>query len=378
METITFSPPKTYWQRPLSGIEAFFADKFVPGALYFNGHLDQKRFLAAFKSTLETFHFMFGKVRGSFLQYDQGDTFDIVVEKLDQSLTHFPVQQALPTTNLGIGGLGNAHNVPLGVIKLTILSDGFVLGYYMNHVLFDQSSIVYFFKYLSEMYTGKVAIAPQIFQMDPTLKPYDSLEAFRKDSPGLRLAKFRREGKNIPLHPHKLSKTFLQEIQAKSDQFISFNDIINAYIIKHFATDGRFIYSCNMRKRLNLGPECIGNIITSQEVSLKREEIIQSDLVTLAKLNRQSLSRISVDKFKKDYQWYDHFKTFNQNPLDYTFDYLLDPSAYCISNWASFDYSAIAFDAITPFALKMIQLPAEYRTLFIGFENDCFTLELPN
>ena len=276
--------------------------------------------------------------------------------------------------------------LPMVAFKLTTFIDGFAIGCYWNHALLDQSSMVYFFKYLSQVYSfGRDGISlqkPNLVDMDSLFSNVKSAYVFKS------VADFRARSESIigfkytspkvdNTVPHKTDKTKplpklesqitvnlnfklseINKLKSKVNQYLSVNDIIHAILLKIYSfnsdlpLDENFCFGfvCNMRKYYGLGEEAIGNIICHPLIGLTLKDIKSKTLLELALCNRQRVSNITPEFFKKTLDWYTQLQAYNENPLDYSTAF--NSLNARVTNWTSFDYDNILFDSASPIALK--------------------------
>jgi len=382
-----FFPCKTSWRKKLNSIEHFHSSLFPSGGLHFGGKISIERFLEAMQSTLQDFDFLFCRF---YMEQDDlyagysGGTDErsnsfvqLEIDERDETINTAALTFILPDKideRMRTGIVDHLEGLPIGTFKLTSLKDGFAIGYYLNHAFFDQSSIVYFFKYLSHIYShGNNRISLK----KPMLVDIESLKA--KQSPVFKdLTDLRLYGESIGLRSNKtddfkvlsapytritadlqFSVNKINHLKGLSDQFISTNDIIHATLLKIYSLNPEllldktlcFTFPCNMRKRCGLGAEVMGNVVSICRMLLNTEYIKNATILELAKFNRQYVSDISIEKFKENLTWYRHIQKINETALDYlpsTFNLL-----HCgATNWSTFSYDNIIFNECTPLALK--------------------------
>lgn len=157
----------------------------------------------------------------------------------------------------------------------------------------------------------------------------------------------------------------IEELRKKSEMSISVNDLIHAIFFKiiifnsSLPSDQEVLvaYACDMRRRCGLGENYIGNLINTGHMVKTKAEIQHASLLELAQMNRKSLTEINPEKFKKKLSWFDYFSKFNESVEDYFPLNCIDPCAWMLTNWSSFDYSQIKFDQSEPVSLKYPFIP---------------------
>lgn len=400
---IRFFPSNVNWGKKLNSTEYFFSCLFPSGGLYFKGQISIERFLEAMRQALQDFNFLFCRFKststGLYTGYsaDEKDEYflQLEIEKQNKSFNTISFSSILPNKideRIRNGATEHLENLPMAIIKLTTLKDGFVLGYYFNHAFFDQSSIVYFFQYISRLYSfGR----KNSLLINPVLVDLDSVET--KQHLNLKnLTGLRASGEDLMgflYTPKKVENTFsllkfdqriilninfyidsIDKFKHQEENYISSNDVIHALLLKIYSfnpnirLDDYFClgFPCNMRKRCGLGNEVIGNVVGHSRLLLKVENIKNASVLELAILNRMATSKINVEDFKKNLEWYKYF----QKSKEISFCYM--PSfnlLNCrVTNWSTFDYDNISFDKSTPIILNGPSY-AQYGVNIISFDN---------
>lgn len=93
----------------------------------------------------------FDKERASDIYTSSVDTSSLLPVKIHEKMTRVDLAMA------------SRQDLPIAAFRVTLFSDHFTIGYRLNHVFYDQSSIVYLFTYLGSQYSGRVAKVP-VFQ----------------------------------------------------------------------------------------------------------------------------------------------------------------------------------------------------------------------
>lgn len=307
--------------------------------------------------------------------------YQLEIEKSEESICTSTLDSILPfkiiDDKMRYGFADNVEGLPMGSFKLTILSDGFAIGYYLNHSIFDHASIFYIIKYLSHIYSyGRNNISLEkpdlkdielVFKDDiksinfkdiEEVRMYGEIEMGFKYNPisaiDLKSTPTSEESLLLIL---KFNSIEINKLKNMPGQYLSTNDIIHAILLKIYTFNSNLLptdnfclrFACNMRKRCGLGDETIASVVHLGRVVLKIEDIRNKTITELAIINRQCLSKVNIDNFKKDIAWNGYIQKYNENPLNYLAN--SDPLTCRITNWTTFDYDNIKFDSITPSSL---------------------------
>ncbi|EAL63437.1 hypothetical protein DDB_G0288023 [Dictyostelium discoideum AX4] len=386
---------------------------FSRGGYFFKGEIDLEKFLKSmeqvfdeFPVLLSTFHSENGiwcisyPPKSHHKVNDQLEIENRENELIETTTLESIIPMKLLDERMKNGFSFDLEGLPMGSFKLTILKDGFVIGYSINHSLFDQSSMYYFFKYLSMIYSNngeneKVTLKKPII--------INGQDFYDRDQPSLTdLQNFRDYGKQFLGYTYtpfgsssgddtSSEKPKIENITIKvnfnlieienliksiiTDCYLSTNDIIHSIIIKILSMNEsisddeefRLRYTCNMRKRCNLSEEHIGNFGFQQNLLFKVSDIKNKSILELAKINRKDVSEFTNDNFFKTITWHNKMQTLKELPLNYLGKQV--PTITNISNWTSFDYNKISFDGIKPFTIKAPCI-ASYNVNIICFDYD--------
>ena len=388
---VYFYPSKKEWTKKLDPLEWFYCTLFPKGALYFKGKISIEKFLKAMHDTLQHFDCLYGRINREqgqlYVSYSGKETefVQLEIEEKKEAKIDIPLESLYPSKidkRLSAFPVNDCEGLPVGVFKLTIFEDGFAIGYCLNHAFFDQSSVVYFFKCLSQIYTESdnspslkepaIVNTASLVPEDPVI--YRDVEEFRKHAERLGMkylsdkselfAKFATlpSGQAVNL---RFNPSGIEELKATSKLFISTNDIIQAILIKIYSMNfveslGQkftLAYACNMRKRCGLGEEQIGNLVNVGRMELTIEDIVRLTVLDLAIISRESLNKIHAEDFKKMLNWFLHLQKFNENPSDYIPLAFLDPHFWLVTNWSSFNYEEIRFEGEAPLSIKTSFVP---------------------
>eukprot|EP01132_Coremiostelium_polycephalum_P005575 gene5575-6941_t len=400
---VTFYPPQNALElkHKMNSIEYCCSSFYTRGGMYFNGSIDIDRFIDAMYETLSDFNFMFIQFDrendiGLFSSLNNNNTNENVEEKhvikleleyREDELVGSPsktLDNYLPTKIIDDRMKGFAITVeglPMTAFKLTKFSNGFTIGYYMNHAFLDQSSIYYFIKYLSFMYrVGRKETMAQLKK--PDIRNLDFLYENNGKFSGLKdLPEARSLGEDLGYYykykntdsgsaPESvvLDLTFnseeIEKIKKQTTQYISTNDVIHAIILKMNALNPALKqgqefclkFNCNLRKLLSMSEEAIGNILYGHKYMVKVEDMKSKSILELALQSRQCLSRLTIEGFQSEANWLCYLQKYKENPLDYSGR--VNPLACRVSSWLTFDYDRINFSKdgdtstpITPYAI---------------------------
>lgn len=407
-----FYPIKKNWKKKLTNIDFFHAPVFMQEGLIFKGKIDIGRFLAAMHHALQDFDFLFyqlcksdGALYASYSsEEDNGPFIELEIENKEQSINHFALTAILPRNVDGrIRGIvtDKFNGLPMVAFKLTTFLDGFSIACYWNHALLDQASMVYFFKYLSHLYTYGV---DNITLKKPNLV---DMTALSMESPRIyeNLADFRQHGeallgfKYTPPEINDITSSKIEDsdrslqlnstltaeldfniseiykLRDTAQQYLSANDIIHAILLKIYSFNSDlpsdsvfcFGFACNMRKFCGFGEEAIGNILSHPLMFLTLEDINNKSIIELALFNRQRLSEVNLALFKESLGWYKQLNLYHENPLQYVS--ALNLLNAKVTNWSTFNYSDILFDDAEPIELKTLDL-APFGVNVISFSKN--------
>ncbi|EGC34934.1 hypothetical protein DICPUDRAFT_34245 [Dictyostelium purpureum] len=408
--TVKFFPTKTNWERIMGPLENFSASVYTRGGLWFKGHIDIERFVKSMNESMIECDFLL-----SYLYTDDKNQLyacyppkrqeneaqeQLEIEERKDSTEYSTLDIVLPKKIISpaqhSGFVQDLNGVTMGAFKLTIFNDGFVIGYNMNHTLFDQASIFYYLKYLSNIYSHGI-------EKSSLKKPYafDSFDLENERIHFKNLDQAREYGANVlgfvytpatstsSTTDNSAIDYFSQNTQIKLiydleqiDKFkaeggptLSKNDIICALLFKaytytsHLSDDQDFTlrYANNIRSRLNMGEEAIGNLSHQCRMVLKVKDIREKSILDLARINRASVSDIKGDHFKDDYNFYKYMYINKEN----MFDYIGKPAFITsrVTNWTSFDYHNTKFDDTAPYSLRSHSIAA-YGVNTISFDTD--------
>lgn len=402
---VHFYPTKPSWEKKLNSTEYFSSHVFTRAGLSFKGEVNLERFLDAMHNTLQDFDYLFAKIHlkqddryASYATEDGNKPFvQLEIEKKEETINASTFDSILPVKvdeRLKNVVTDQLKALPMGAFKLTTFSDGFTIGYYFNHAFFDQSSIFYFLKYLSHIYSyGKDELSlkkPNLIDIDcfsvgvPSPQSFKNREDFRKYDRAPMGYRYRLvvadDATPLPKLENYITISInfntaqINKLKSTVKQYLSVNDIIHATLLKIYSLDPNlpmdkvfsFRFACNMRKYCGLGEETLGNILSHPLMLITLEDIKNKTILELASLNRQCMAGVNLDFFKEGLVWYKHFQEYHEDPLRYTPAFsLLNATA---TNWATFNYDSILFDSVSPIELKEPCL-APFRVNVISFDH---------
>ncbi|KAN0024797.1 hypothetical protein ACTFIV_009206 [Dictyostelium citrinum] len=418
-KTTKFFKSNNTFYKKFDGLDYAAHTVFSRGGYFFKGQIDLEKFIKSmeqafheFPVLLSTFHSENGIWNISYppkSHHKVNDQLE-VENKENESIETTTLESIIPMKLLDErmknGFSIDLEGLPMGSFKLTILKDGFVIGYSINHSLFDQSSMYYFFKYLSIIYSTttnngsdkeKINLEKPIIIngedfYDKNQPPLTDLQNFRdygKEHLGFTYTPFGTSSdsgnsssgddkpkiENITIKVNFNLKELENILKSITDHYLSINDIIHSIIIKILSMNEtisddeefRLRYTVNMRKRCNLNEEHIGNFGFQQNLLFKVSNIRNKSIIELAKMNRKDVSEFTNDNFYKTITWHNKMQYHKELPLNYLGKQV--PTITNVSNWTSFDYGKISFDGISPFTIKAPCI-ATYNVNIICFDYD--------
>jgi len=400
--TFEFTSNKDNWSKSLGAVEYFSSPVFTRGGFYFKGAINEERFLVAIKEAFNEFHFLLATFfrdgdgwRACYPPKNQDDKIEQLEierreeERIDSATLDVILPDKIVDERMRLGFSVDLEGILMGFFKLTIFMDGFVIGYNVNHSLFDQASIFYFLKYTSHLYTyGKEKLSlkqPIIVDVESfetknqvSFKDINEVREYGNSilgftySPPSKTENIASNSDNVIIKL-KFNLMEIEEFKKTPKQYISTNDIIHAILFKIYTfnpnlqeTDEFCLrYAVNARKHLGLGEEAIGNLVHQCRIILTVGELRKKTLLELALVDRQSISEISGQDFLNDVGWYKYIKDNKVN----TMEYIGKGSSLTTrtTNWTNFDYNNVTFDGSLPIAVKSPSI-ASYGVNVISFD----------
>lgn len=257
----------------LDKISVLMAPMTVSSSLLINGKVDLDRFKAALKATGDACPWLFCVHSVN----EAGDVFVVprVEEDSDSSdpagffrceINNMETSEYSDEISLNSFLPSNVHEkmirvdlamisvdgLPISTFKLTLFNNHVVLSYRLNHVYFDQSSIVYLLKYIANAYTNGPRDSSKLsWQLRPepefvprgTLVPpgstFSDIEEFKAAAPqGYTMDPLPTLSFSVPL---AIKLTFLPDRvaafreQQQQDEQCSTNDILHAILLQALA-----------------------------------------------------------------------------------------------------------------------------------------------
>ena len=415
---VHFQEQKKLERMTLDRISAIMSPMTTSSALLFPGQIDYERFEKVVQFSMEYFPWIVGALSGNY------DTAAVVPRAIDEFLPTLPegstldlsagylvlesrisnedydgskpITEYLPTkvhqkmvrvdlAMMSIDGL------PIAALKVNQYKNHFVLGYRLNHVFYDQSSIVSFFTFISKVYQNDTfgteslriptdcplpVFLPRMHIVPPGSK-FASKEEFLAATPaGYTTDPMPAMNFGVPTSTNMFfDQSKIEELRRSGPNAsqLSTNDILHAILLKATArftqsqSEGksaeekaekiRLFYARNMRLPLQLGSECIGDYVRVQLFPAKVDHALTTSIIDLSLENRHILreSSESRDQFRKECQWFSEFKDFC--PENYGLpncDFVMDPTAVVVTNWSSFPYEEMKFGNLSAAPLELI------------------------
>lgn len=393
-QIVRFYPAKENWEYQLDGLQSFYSKITSHGAFVFSGEICEERFFDALSHTLSYFECLFGRLyqekEGWMLKYSKESYVPLELGKISKNTSEVSIKELLFSKTTS-GYMQTSEGVPIAKFTLMQLNNGYAIGYSLNHAFFDQSSTHYFFKFLSDMYSSGSESPrlkePTLFNLNSLLnendEKYTNVEQVREGGvSGLKYTLNKTEFFTKLMTPSGREQACLrfdlakvEKLKSETQSYISTNDLIHAVFCKIWALNPSIAaeqslslsYALNSRKSLGLQEETIGNIVTTAEFVLTKEEINSRSLIELAQLNRESLNSADPQYFKKGLLWFNALAEFKENIADYIPLNIVDPASWIMSNWSSFDYDQIKFDGAAPISL-LPHFPSNMNCSMIVFK----------
>lgn len=358
----------------------------VSSALLFDGKIDVQRFLGALEKAVEHCPWLAcalddkdGRISvvarseqpaHAARPYAHG-YLTCEVEEREEYSSSIPVAAFLPDdihikmvrVDLAFESL---QGLPMAAFKVTQCKDHFILGYRLNHIFFDQSSIVYLFTFLASIYSScpqTQALPSPVFQPRSCLVLADavlSAEDFQHASP--------RQYKSLPAAPMefgiplsvKLSLNAAAVSELRGERRLSSNDFLHAILLKAMAkhlshqcsdadadTQMQVLFARNMRVPFALPPTVTGDYVRLESLSGSLQHVMDANIVSLAEESRRVVSSDEGRRrFPKECQWLlDYHKHHEGAPH---VNFADSKPTVIVTNWSTFPYESISFDGCTP------------------------------
>ncbi|EGC34598.1 hypothetical protein DICPUDRAFT_34764 [Dictyostelium purpureum] len=379
------------WEKQLGPLEYFSSPVYTRGSLFFKGEIDLMKFIRSMSSSFNYFHLLLSHFStdkkgniwacNSTKKINSTTKEQLEIEYINEPMESATFENTLPKKTIKdvykLGFAKDLNGMVMAAFKLTIFNDGFCIGYTVNHSFFDQASIYYYLKFLSQIYSNDgenlTFLKPQIFDSQNFINnkvKFDGIINAREYGDSnfgfifYTMSQKPSEG-SIDInffHNTTIGLKFdleeINKIKSKNSNYLSTNDIISAIVLKVLtlteflkdSDDFTLRYVCNVRKYLEKGEEAIGNFAHHCKMILKVKEIKESSILDLANIDRKSILGIHGDDFKDSLNWYKYM----QDEKEVALTYVGKPSFYSsrITNWTNFDYDAVQFDKVSPHSIK--------------------------
>jgi len=387
MTTLRLRPIREVPVTPLDAVSINIAPLTVKSCLVLHGTIDLNRFAAALQQSINYIPWIVcalyvndvGSVVAApriddsssvgYLDCELCDVDGLYSHEVDTVGTMLPQRVHEKMTRVELA-FSSVHELPICSLRVTRFLDRVCLGYCLNHAFFDQSAIVYFFSFLSNLYTNNgipTMINCPVFipQVQSVLQPaFDSYDDFANAVPS-GYSSTSNHGGEFKVMPHQTITLVFNAARIKrlkrqcSDRRISTNDIIHGVLLKILAraskednlqttpptTRVRLLFARNMRSCLKRGPEVFGDYVRMEELSVPVDDAsLNSRVLSLAEKSRELVSDgLCVDRFKQEIMWMLDYRRFHGDRSKPQPDYFTDRHAVIVSNWSSFPYEDIRF-----------------------------------
>ncbi len=395
-ESIVIRVAKTIEPVHLDKISEMMACMTVSSALLFPSRLDMSRFETALNLLVEHFpwlvchvgtneagdHSVIPRLNEDGIAYmccevdDRGAkqySDDIIVGTLLPKDVH----EKMVRVDLA---MASAADLPICALRVTQFAEHFVIGYRLNHLFFDQNSIVYLFTFLGYLYSqthpalstegeGTPAVpavaAPEFLPRAHITTDFTlSAEDFPTSAPKGYMAAPMPELSFGPPISVKLSinSEKIAALRKSVGVKLSTNDLLHAVMAKAIAgkdggVDGpvRVCFARNMRTPLGLGRGVAGDYVRLEVFQMDAAQATTASLEDLAGNNRTLVETPIGEAYVKECAWFlDLHKYHDGRP---NVDFLMDKGAAVVTNWSSFPYEEILFDGIATTELLLENTP---------------------
>jgi hypothetical protein len=391
-QLIQIKPKCSNYSVTLNAHNRYFC-RYYPGALMvFQGSLDLQRFTSALEQALHYFPFLCGQLS------DDGKNLRIVFDEhtgsviceyafrpdLSYTKIHESTAQHLPqhVPSQFLSMPEDVNGLLMLQLRVTQCADGFALGYRFNHACLDQSSLLYFLKYVIEFYHPSLSshsLKHPVLLDTFNLLPKKTASSLDFDAVAQSIGRIKKnEVSPLPVVASQNIQIIFNHEQLRAygqslPTVCSTNDLVNAFLLKLYALQEDSDLTCdsisiemaaNCRNRVGLGDETIGNIVATIAVPKVSVQFVrESSLAVLAQMIRQQVQAYSSENFLTILNWY-QYAELHELGEDYVAEYLFNPSILMTTNWLGFDYRAIHFDDHP--VLAILQAPQTFYRLFLG------------
>ena len=402
MSTLRLRPMREVPATPLDTISSNIAALTVKSCLVLHGTIDMKRFATALQQSIDFYTpwivcALYVRDDGSgvvaaprndgcssdgYLDCELCDV-DAPYSHADVDVSTILPQRVHEKMNRVELAFLSVHELPICALRVTRYLDRVCIGYCLNHAFFDQSAIVYFFSFLSNLYTNNgvptikcPVFVPRAQCVQSEFSSYDDFVNAAPSGYSSSTSSGCNGGGEFKVIPHQtitlvFNASSIERLkrQSSSNHHISTNDIIHAVLLKILARASkdddddndddllqsrssarlRLLFARNMRSCLKRGPEVFGDYVRMEELSMSVDDDAAaptSSLASLAEKSREVVSdRSSADRFKQEIMWMLGYSRFHEGCKPPVPDYLTDRHAVIVSNWSSFPYNDIHFDS---------------------------------
>jgi hypothetical protein len=256
--------------------------------------------------------------------------------------------------------LASVDDLPISALNVVQFSNHFVISYRLNHAFYDQSAIVYLFQFISDVYShdNTPTIAPPRFYPRVSIIPSGSSFSSEEDLLSAAPKGYSTDpmtgitfGAPCSLRM-QLCSSNINSLRQSAASKVSSNDIIHALLMKAlsmYQTDSvgsqavKIYFARNMRTPLGLGREVVGDYVRLEFLDAPGSEAQSESILQLAERSRAAIASKSVDVYPRECMFFRDFNNFVEGRPNSVF--LLDKLAAVVTNWSSFPYEEIKFDA---------------------------------
>ena len=256
--------------------------------------------------------------------------------------------------------LDSVEDLPVAALNVVQFSNHFVISYRLNHAFYDQSAIVYLFQFISDVYShgNTPTIAPPRFyprvSIIPSGSSFLSQEELLSSAPkGYSTDPMTGITFGAPCSIKMLlCSPNINSLRQSAGSKVSSNDIIHALLLKALSMyqaesdDSHAVkvyFARNMRAPLGIGREVVGDYVRLEFLDAPRSEALSETILQLAERSRASIALKSLEAYPRECMFFRDFNNFVEGRPNSVF--LLDKLAAVATNWSSFPYEEIKFDA---------------------------------
>jgi hypothetical protein len=253
----------------------------------------------------------------------------------------------------------SVQDLPVCAFRVTQFQAQFTIGYRLNHVFFDQSAIVYLFKYISNVYNNgghdasipDPVYLPKVSVIPSDADSFDSLDAFCQHPPLAFSFKDEKDLSFLPVEEVGLRINLDVLATCKSDMpGLSTNDFVNSLLMKSLVAFNasadpdqclRLLFARNMRTPLGYDENVMGDYVHLECLLSTPQKATLMSLMELALENRAVLRTSRMEDFIYEVIWLREAKKFlgKVQPTDFW----SDRHTALVTNWTSFAYEDVVF-----------------------------------